>query len=122
MARGTKSKTSEGGVSATMIEPRATGMASAKPLGPRQVGDTVIFAASYPNAKIIQIAGDFNNWQPEKNPMKKTDNDTWEARIPLKKGVYNYRFVVDGKWQQDPHNSMTKPNPYGEMNSVIKVE
>jgi len=28
---------------------------------------------------------------------------------------------VDGKWQQDPYNEATEPNPYGELNSVLEV-
>jgi hypothetical protein len=28
---------------------------------------------------------------------------------------------VDGKWQHDPHNDSTEVNPYGELNSVIRV-
>ena len=103
------------------MSPKPSVVSATKPLGPCQVGDSVIFVASYPKANVIQIAGDFNNWQPEKTPMRKTGDDTWQARIPLTKGVYRYRLVVDGKWQHDPHNDSTEVNPYGELNSVIRV-
>ena len=89
--------------------------------GPRQAGNAVIFTASYPQAKTVQIAGDFNNWQPAKTPMTKAGDGTWQASISLAKGTHRYRFVVDGRWQHDPHNNMTEPNPYGELNSVLKV-
>ena len=101
--------------------PNPSASSAAKPLGPCQVGDSVIFVASYPKANVVQIAGDFNNWQPEKTPMRKTGEDTWQARVPLAKGTYRYRLVVDGKWQHDPHNDSTEVNPYGELNSVIRV-
>lgn len=81
----------------------------------------VLFTASYPEAKVVQIAGDFNSWLPEKNPMKKTGKGSWQATIPLAKGTYRYRFVVDGQWQHDPHNNSTEPNPYGDLNSVFNV-
>jgi hypothetical protein len=41
--------------------------------------------------------------------------------MSLSKGVYRYRLVVDGRWQHDPNNDMTEPNPYGDLNSVLKV-
>jgi 1,4-alpha-glucan branching enzyme len=108
-------------MSSTIMSPGPSAISATKPLGPCQVGDSVIFVASYPKANVVQIAGDFNNWQPEKTPMRKTGDDTWQTRIPLAKGTYRYRLVVDGKWQHDPHNCSTEVNPYGELNSVIRV-
>lgn len=44
----------------------------------------------------VQIAGDFNNWQPA--PMER-DGDHWTVSLPLKPGVYHYAFRgSDGKW------------------------
>jgi len=42
--------------------------------------------------------------------------------LPLGKGVYRYRLVVDGHWQQDPYNENAEPNPFGELNSVLHVK
>jgi len=109
-------------IAATMRESKPTTAGATQPLGPRQVGDSVIFAAFYPQANTVNLAGDFNGWQPEKTPMKKAGDGAWQVRIPLAKGVYHYRLVVDGQWQHDPHNNMTEPNPYGGMNSVVKVD
>jgi 1,4-alpha-glucan branching enzyme len=108
-------------MSSTIMNPEPSVISATKPRGPCQVGDSVIFAASYPKANVVQIAGDFNNWQPEKNPMTKASDGTWQARITLTKGTHRYRLVVDGKWQHDPNNDSTEPNPFGEVNSVIKV-
>ena len=110
----------------TQPVPLKTGQAKpatspAKQYGPRQMKDGVLFTASFPSAKKVQIAGDFNGWQHEKNPMKKNQEGDWQARIPMAKGNHSYRFVVDGRWQHDPHNNATEPNPYGEMNSVFMV-
>jgi 1,4-alpha-glucan branching enzyme len=104
-----------------VTEPKPAGVASVQSYGPRQVGNSVTFIASFPQAKTVQIAGDFNGWKPEKNPMSKALDGTWQARVSLEKGTYRYRLVVDGKWQHDPWNSSTEPNPYGELNSVLKV-
>jgi 1,4-alpha-glucan branching enzyme len=90
-------------------------------LGPRHVAGSVIFVAAYPQANTVCIAGDFNDWNPGKTPMKKSFDGTWQASVHLAKGVYKYRLVVDGNWQHDPHNNQTEPNQYGGLNSVIKV-
>ncbi len=90
--------------------------------GVRQVGDAVMFVTLYPRAKSVQIAGDFNNWQPEKTPLTKvSENGVWQIKLPMTSGKYRYRLVVDGQWQQDPYNENTELNPFGELNSVLEV-
>jgi chromosome partitioning protein len=90
--------------------------------GVRQIGDAVMFVTLYPRAKSVQIAGDFNNWQPEKTPLTKVnENGVWQIKLPMASGKYRYRLVVDGQWQQDPYNENTELNPFGELNSVLEV-
>jgi chromosome partitioning protein len=89
--------------------------------GVRQVADGVIFSAYYPTASTVQIAGDFNNWQPQQTPMRQVSDGVWKVKLPLSAGSYRYRLVVDGQWQQDPNNGATEPNQYGELNSVLQV-
>jgi len=96
-------------------------MSKTEEYGAHQIGDKVTFVAFYPDACNVQIAGDFNNWKPERNPMLRTSEGIWQIKMSLPKGTYKYRFVVDGKWMQDPYNKMSEPNPYGDMNSVITV-
>ena len=99
----------------------SVGVSEMKLTGPRQVGDGVIFSAYYPQAKSVHLAGDFNNWQPSKNPMQNIGSGMWQCKVSLSRGTYRYRLVVDGKWQQDPSNKSTQPNPYGELDSVYTV-
>jgi len=90
--------------------------------GVRQVEDAVMFVTLYPRAASVQVAGEFNNWQPEQAAMSKVgSNGLWQIKLPINKGKYRYRLVVDGQWQQDPYNEATEPNPYGELNSVLEV-
>ena len=82
-----------------------------------------MFVTLYPRAKNVQIAGDFNGWQPEQTTLEKvSENGAWQIKLPLAAGKYRYRLVVDGQWQQDPYNENTELNPYGELNSVIEVK
>lgn len=91
--------------------------------GVRQAADAIMFVTLYPRASVVQVAGDFNNWQPQSTPMEKiSDNGIWQLKLPLGQGRYRYRMVVDGQWQQDPYNNQTEMNPYGEYNSIIEVK
>jgi hypothetical protein len=91
--------------------------------GVRQLDGHVVFNTIYPRAQKVQIAGDFNEWNPEKTPLDCVDEDgKWQLTMPLNKGLYRYRLVVDGQWQQDPYNDWIEMNPFGEFNSVLNVE
>jgi chromosome partitioning protein len=91
--------------------------------GVRQEDGSVVFSTLYPRAKRVEIAGDFNDWIPEQTPMQMAaENGKWVTKLPLGKGVYRYRLVVDGHWQQDPYNENAEPNPFGELNSVLHVK
>jgi len=91
--------------------------------GVNQVKDAVVFVTLYPRAGSVQVAGDFNNWQPEQTPMLKVgDSGVWQTEMNLSPGRYRYRLVVDGQWQQDPYNELTELNPFGGFNSVVEVK
>ncbi len=91
--------------------------------GVSQMSDAVVFVTLYPRAKNVQIAADFNNWQPIQTPMEKVGGSgVWQTKIKLPQGKYRYRLVVDGQWQQDPYNHRTEVNPFGEYNSILEVK
>jgi len=90
--------------------------------GVKQFGNDVKFVTLYPRAKTVQIAGDFNNWQPQQTIMKPAQNGKWELALALTPGKYRYRMVVDGQWQQDPFNENTELTPFGEYNSILEVK
>jgi len=90
--------------------------------GVRQEENKVRFAALYPQANTVQLAGDFNGWRPENTSLaRQKNNGRWEVELPLTAGRYHYRYVVDGRWQQDPYNECCEANPFGEYNSVLEV-
>jgi chromosome partitioning protein len=91
--------------------------------GVNQIDGALVFVTLYPRAKSVQIAGDFNNWQPSETKLEKVgDTGVWQTKIKLPAGKYRYRLVVDGQWQQDPYNELTELNPFGGFNSVVEVE
>lgn len=91
--------------------------------GVKQMNDAVVFLTLYPRAQSVQIAGDFNKWQPTHTQMQKVGaSGVWQTKIKLPKGKYRYRLVVDGRWQQDPYNEVAELNPFGGFNSVVEVK
>ncbi|MHC4624156.1 MAG: AAA family ATPase [Planctomycetota bacterium] len=104
-------------------EPPATEAKLCDYYGVSQVSDAIVFATLYPRAQSVQIAGDFNNWQPAETPMEKIGKTgAWQTQLKLPAGKYRYRLVVDGQWQQDPYNEWTELNPFGDYNSVVEVK
>lgn len=105
------------------VSDRSTAEKLSNYYGVNQIDDAVVFVTLYPRAQSVQIAGDFNNWQPEQTPMKKVgESGIWQTEIKLPIGRYRYRLVVDGQWQQDPYNELTESNPFGGFNSVIEIK
>jgi chromosome partitioning protein len=96
--------------------------------GVRQVPEGLLFVAHFPNAHNVAIAGDFNNWTPIRMSSDRDSGQrdaeadaTFRTLVSLKPGRYRYRLVVDGRWQSDPHNRHSLPNPFGELDSVVEV-
>ncbi len=90
--------------------------------GVTQIGEDVIFAARFENARHVLIAGDFNNWMPAVTPMQTANRPgEWRMQLPLSPGRYRYRFVVDGRWVTDPNNKHVEVNQFGELNNVFEV-
>jgi chromosome partitioning protein len=82
----------------------------------------VTFSLVEPQAKEIFVTGDFNDWTLRNEDRMEAFNGTWRKRMNLKAGRYLYRFVVDGKWIEDPQNPSKELNPFGEMNSLLEVK
>ncbi len=74
-----------------------------------------------PQAKAVFLSGDFNAWDPSSHPMKKDKNGVWKIFVNLDPGQHQYRFRVDGEWQNDPGNPECVANPFGTSNCLKTV-
>jgi len=74
-----------------------------------------------PGAKKVVVAGSFNKWDAKKLTAKKDSKGTWTAKVALKPGRHEYKFVVDGNWTNDPRCTWSVANALGSHNSVIEV-
>jgi len=41
--------------------------------------------------------------------------------LNLEPGTYQYRYIVDGEWREDPANPESTPGPAGQPNSILHV-
>jgi len=76
----------------------------------------------HPTAKSVSVAGTFNDWRPGATEMVSVGDGRWLKELVLAFGVYEYRLVVDGEWMPDPLGRETTPNPFGGLNSVLRIE
>jgi chromosome partitioning protein len=90
--------------------------------GVRQTRSGVLFVQPLTLGTWVSIAGDFNNWSPDKLRMRRNEElGVFEACLELPPGRRRYRLVVEGRWMTDPSNPRCEPNEYGEFNSIIDV-
>lgn len=75
-----------------------------------------------PAAKEVAVAGTFNNWQASTTPLKPAPGGEWCGEIKLPPGRYEYLFVVDGRWLPDPAAREAVPNPFGGLNSIVRID
>jgi chromosome partitioning protein len=78
-----------------------------------------------PRAGEVRIAGDFNGWIPDKDVESRIGSEgsdrIWTKILHLTPGTYQYRYVVDGEWREDPANERVVAGPTGGRNSVLVV-
>ena len=92
---------------------------SVKPLGDDLFQVTFAYRPKK-TAEAVFLAGSFNDWKPSAHKMDGPDQKgRFSARLKLKKGRYEYKFVLDGEtWQADPENVL-RTVPY--QNSVLHI-
>jgi len=73
------------------------------------------------HAETVSLMGDFNQWNEKKHPMKKGKHGRWEKIIVVQPGRYEYRFLVDGQWQNDPNNDQVCTNRFGSTNNILEI-
>lgn len=96
------------------------GRPTVREVGPDQYAVTFSYR---PQEKVdaVYLAGVFNDWKPDDLKMEGPDKDgTFTRTLSLKPGMYEYKFVLNGKtWRNDPGN----PDVIGDYrNNVLRIE
>ncbi|HOA73486.1 MAG TPA: isoamylase early set domain-containing protein [Phycisphaerae bacterium] len=71
-----------------------------------------------PQAQEVYLVGDFNCWDTEATPMSRTAEGHWFVRLTLEDGVYEYKFLADGRYRLDDAASGVEEVPFA-CNSVL---
>jgi len=81
------------------------------------------FTVELPDAQNVVLVGDFNEWNSNATPMKKSrKSGVWKADVQLTSGEYEFRYLVnESQWLND-EQAPTVQNTFGSENSVAKVE
>lgn len=100
--------------------PEAPPVASAP--APASTTTPVRLVFMQPGARMVQVAGDFNGWNPSQTSLEQMSDGAWSVTIPLKPGRYAYMFVVDGRrWIADPFAAEQHDDGFGARNAVVEV-
>jgi 1,4-alpha-glucan branching enzyme len=90
-------------------------------IGLKQKTKAIQFSLDAGEAKKVSLVGEFNQWNPDADPMKRDGKGTWTKTKMLSSGNIEYKFWVDGRWIQDPENLRVCPNCFGTQNNIVKV-
>ena len=79
--------------------------------------------AAAPEAKVVTLVGDFNNWNETEAQMKKLKNGDFKITLELSnEKEYKYRYLIDSsRWENDWQADSYVPNPFGCDDSLVKV-
>ena len=80
---------------------------------------SVSFSYQAPHAKVVVVMGTFHDGA--KHPMQRAVDGYWHAKLELKRGRHEYRFLVDGVPTLDPRSFGTITHFDGTKSSLLEV-
>lgn len=93
-------------------------------LGLERIENKLHFRVFAPDAKSVEIAGDFTDW--ELVLLEAEPNGLWShiLKLPVSDGEKRaYKFLYDGvRWEEDAHNPYGEADGMGGLNSLIDRE
>src|SRR5215469_11228971 len=75
----------------------------------------VRFAVWAPNAEVVSVVGDFNDWDERRHPMRLRSGGVWELFIPRVGAGTNYKYSVRSR---ERAYRQQKSDPYGFASEV----
>ncbi|MCO6476619.1 MAG: glycogen-binding domain-containing protein [Phaeodactylibacter sp.] len=83
-------------------------------------GNVRFFLPGFEEAGHVALTGSFNGWDEHAFIMDRVEGG-WATRLQLDAGRYEYKFIVDGQWIEDPYNPEKRKNQYHTYNSILHV-
>ncbi len=86
-----------------------------------QAGDCE-FRLYLPDARSVQLVGDFTGWQERPISMLRSESGWWTTRLSMSPGDYEFQYLVDDvAWLADFAASGVSRNGYGLWVSQLHV-
>ena len=99
---------------------QSSGSAAAGEASPVEAAVLVHFRLEAPDAREVQLAGDFTGWEP-RYTLNQVREGVWSVVVPVQPGVHQYGFLVDGqRWRIDPFAPQVDDG-FGGTNSRLDV-
>jgi 1,4-alpha-glucan branching enzyme len=75
------------------------------------------------SANEVNLVGEFNNWDLQSTPMKKSKNGDFSVTVKLSNEQnYQFRYLIDKKeWINEPEADQFIPNGFQGDNSVVTI-
>lgn len=86
-----------------------------------QTTKKVVFKVKALGAGRVNLAGDFNDWNPDSHPLERDETGVWRIGLRLAPGRYEYKLLVDGRWWEDIGKDHGVPNALGSRNRVLVI-
>ena len=95
---------------------------SAPSTAQRDTVQVVRFVFVDPQAKRVEVVGDFNEWAKGSTELKPSGAPgVWAISVPLSPGRHEYAFIINGsRWVADPL-AVKSSDDFGTESSVIRV-
>ena len=83
----------------------------------------VTFSLPAEEAMNVKVIGSFNDWNEEKAlNLKKSKNGTFKGSVDLEKdSSHEFRYLVDGTYQNDEQSDSFAVNVFGSENGVLSL-
>jgi Glycogen recognition site of AMP-activated protein kinase len=82
----------------------------------------IVFEFDAPDARSVQVLGDFNRWSRDVQKMQRTGDGHWRVTTLLPPGRYVYAFLVDGqRFERDPARDPIEDRDFGVTGSELIV-
>ena len=71
--------------------------------------------------KSISLVGQFNDWDADSTALTEVSPGVWTVTLPLRPGVYEYQFMLNGTQRVTDPTMPQVSNDFGSPNSVVTV-
>jgi hypothetical protein len=86
----------------------------------RGVGDTVTLRVNAPDARTVEISGDFTDWVPVQ--LARAEGGWWSSTIPIKSGKYQMNVRVNGGQWIAPPGLLSIADEFGGTVGLLVIE